>query len=325
MPKRRHYITQKHRQQLFDSSLKGLTAQAPKLIERLFPEVIYLETLTIEIIRPPLRADQVHRVLYRGQPHILHVEYQVKHDPQLQARLLAYCSDLYLRYKLPVLCLVIYPFPTTIARPPLYVMSDGKAMMMLDYHILLLFEENATKYVRRHDVCAYPLLPAMQGVDAQLMEQVGKELKEYYRGQESALRDQFIWMSVFLDRTNTIPDEEKRKIEEVLAMLGLEQLWDESPKVQRERARARAEGLAEGKAEGLAEGLAEGKAKGLAEGSLETSRSLVEMTVNVRFPALTNLAHQKVVAMTQPEALRTLLAQVVVAPDEQTARELLLP
>lgn len=80
-------------------------------------------------------------------------------------------------------------------------------------------------------------------------------------------------------------------------MLGLEQLWDESPLVQAERAQA----------------------------SLETSRSLVETLVNVRFPALTNLAHQKVASMTQLEALRTLLAQIGVAPNEAAAREFLLP
>lgn len=141
----------------------------------------------------------MHRGLYRGEPHIFHLEYQVKHDPQLQARLLAYCSDLYLKYKLPVMCLVVYLFPTTIARPPLHVTSGGKAMMTLDYHILLLYEEDATKYVRRHDVCAYPLLPTMKQVDAQLMKQVGEEMKAYYMGQESILRDQFIWMSVFLE------------------------------------------------------------------------------------------------------------------------------
>jgi hypothetical protein len=297
MPKRRHYIVQKHRQQLFDSSMKGLTEQAPKLIECLLPGAIYQDTLTVEIIRPPLRADQVHLGLYRGEPHIFHVEYQVKHDPQLQARLLTYCSDLYLKYGLPVICLVIYLFPTTIPRPPLHVMSGGKVIMTLDYRILLLFEEDATKYVRRHDVCAYPLLPAMLRVDARLMEQAGKELKEYYRDQPSVLRDQFTWMRVFLKRTKTIEDEEKQKIEEVLDMLGLEQLWDESPLVLAERAK--------------------GEAKGF-----ELS---VLTVVNVRFPALIDLAHQKVATMTQIEDLRTLLAQVAVAPNEAAAREFLLP
>jgi hypothetical protein len=141
----------------------------------------------------------------------------------------------------------------------------------------------------------------MQGVDALLMEQAGREMKEYYRGQESVLRDQFTWMRVFLKRTKTIDDEEKQKIEEVLDMLGLEQLWDESPLVQAERARAEA------------------------KGSLKTSRSLVEALVNVRFPALTNLAHQKVASMTQPEDLRTLLTQIGVVPNEAAAREFLLP
>jgi hypothetical protein len=67
------------------------------------------------------------------------------------------------------------------------------------------------------------------------------------------------------------------------------------------------------------------RAKARAEGSLEMSRSLVETAVNARFPALSNLAHQKVAAMTEPEALRILLAQIVVAPDEQNVRALLLP
>ena len=80
-------------------------------------------------------------------------------------------------------------------------------------------------------------------------------------------------------------------------MLGLEQLWDESPLVQAERERA----------------------------SLDTSRSLVETLVNARFPALTNLAHQKVASMTQPEAFHTLLAQIAVAPNEAAAREFLFP
>jgi len=83
-------------------------------------------------------------------------------------------------------------------------------------------------------------------------------------------------------------------------MSSLEELWDTSPLVQAEKAKARAEGC------------------------LKVSRSFVETVVNVRYPALTNLAHQKVVSMTQPEDLRTLLAQIAVAPNEATAREFLL-
>jgi hypothetical protein len=89
-------------------------------------------------------------------------------------------------YELPVICLVIYLFPTTIAEPPLCIMCHGKVVIMLDYQILLLFEEDATKYVERHDVCAYPLLPAMQGVDARLMEQAGREMKAYYEGRKAS-------------------------------------------------------------------------------------------------------------------------------------------
>jgi hypothetical protein len=128
-------------------------------------------------------------------------------------------------------------------------------------------------------------------------------LKEHYRGQESVLRDQFIWMRVFLKRTETIPDEEKQKIEEVLTMLGLEQLWDESPLVQAERAKAEAKGKAEG---------------------LEVSRSIALTAVNLRFPRLMDLAQRKLSTIMQLSELRVLVEQIIAAPDEQTARELLL-
>ena len=119
MPKKRQFVAQKRRQQLFDSSIKGLMEQAPKLIECFLQGAVYQKTLNVEVIRPPLRADRVCRGTFLGQDSILHFEFQVSYDPQLQARLLSYCSDLYLMYELPVICLVIYPFPSVIRRDDL--------------------------------------------------------------------------------------------------------------------------------------------------------------------------------------------------------------
>ncbi len=124
-------------------------------------------------------------------------------------------------------------------------------------------------------------------------------MMDVYREQEIELAQQFTWMYIFLERTDTIAVEEKQKIWEELKML--DRLWDESPRVQQTLAR------------------------GVAQGQLETSRSFVVTVVKVRFPTLTSLAEQKVSAMERPEALRKLLEQLSAASNEDEARSLLLP
>jgi hypothetical protein len=64
----------------------------------------------------------------------------------------------------------------------------------------------------------YPLLPAMNGVHAELISQVMQELTELYREDQVSLAQQFSWMSILLERTSTITDLEKSRIEERLSI-----------------------------------------------------------------------------------------------------------
>jgi predicted transposase YdaD len=301
---------QQKRNQPYDSSMKGLVEQqAPQMLTYMVEGAIYQETLDIEIIRPTMRADRVYRILYQGQPHILHLEFQTSKDDDLPIRLLVDCSVLYQQYRLPIISVVVYPFKTTIAKSPLRVMSGKKEIIKLNFRILLLYKEDATKYVESHAISMYPLLPAMKQVDASLIRRACEEMKTFYQGQDAVFRDQIVWTKVFLDGNKTLTLEERQKIEEVLVMYGLDRLWEENPRVQQTFAAGEAKGKAEGKAEGQLEGL----------------RSSVERVVNIRFPSLTELAHRKVASIMQPEALNILLEQFVAAPNEEAARRLLLP
>jgi hypothetical protein len=133
--------------QPYDSSTKGiLHKNGPDLIPYLLPGATYLETLNIEVVRPTMRADRVYRVIYRGQEHILHLEFQTSYDRNLPARLLAYNSILYQDYQLPVITVVIYTFETTIAISPLVISSDEEEIISFNFRTLLLFEDNATTY-----------------------------------------------------------------------------------------------------------------------------------------------------------------------------------
>ncbi|MBV9688770.1 MAG: hypothetical protein JO202_03560 [Ktedonobacteraceae bacterium] len=53
----------------YDISMKSLLKEdAAEIIPRLLPGATLLEALDVEVVRTPMRADRVFRVLYRGQP-----------------------------------------------------------------------------------------------------------------------------------------------------------------------------------------------------------------------------------------------------------------
>jgi flagellar biosynthesis/type III secretory pathway protein FliH len=71
----------------------------------------------------------------------------------------------------------------------------------------------------------------------------------------------------------------------------------------------------EGRVEGLVEGFAEGEAKGLQEA--------VVFAVELRFPTLLELAHQKAERVKEPEVLKFVLRGLKAAQNEEAARLLL--
>ncbi len=144
-----------------------------------------------------------------------------------------------------------------------------------------------------------------------------KVFKVFYEGDEIALSQQLIWMEIFLERTDTVPQQEKNKIQEKLNMY--DQLWEENSKIKRIRAESRAEGEAKGLAEGEAKGLAEGEAKG----KVEALQAALVTTVELRFPALSELAARQVKQINKPDMLTLLFRQITIASDEEIVRQVL--
>jgi hypothetical protein len=129
------------------------------------------------------------------------------------------------------------------------------------------------------------------------------ELAEVYRDDKETLGDFFAYMVVLLERSGTMTPLEKKKTKEVLNMYN--SLWDQSPIIQQMRAASKAEGKVEGK--------------------VETLQEMVVSTVQLRFPALTELARQKASQVDKPELLKKLHDQIILAPDEASVHLLLVP
>jgi hypothetical protein len=82
--------------QVYDSVLKELIQQhVEDIVPILLPGVSYAATLDIERIRPTLRVDRVYRIVYRGEEHILHLEFESGQDNDMASRLLTYHAILY--------------------------------------------------------------------------------------------------------------------------------------------------------------------------------------------------------------------------------------
>jgi cell division ATPase FtsA len=107
-------------------------------------------------------------------------------------------------------------------------------------------------------------------------------------------------MGIMLRRSDTISRENKARIQKELRMY--DKLWDEDPEIQRIKAEAR------------------GKAVGKAEAKVEASQEMIVGIVEARFPELVDLAQERVEKIRQLEILNQLAKQIVLAPDEATAR-----
>lgn len=224
-------------------------------------------------------------------------------------RLLEYHAFFHRKYKAPVISVLVYPFPTTIAVSPLREIRRGREEPIFHFVMIKLWEWHAEEMVRSHAVPIYALLPTMAGVNAEMLHKAIDEMVEYYQGKEVQLAREIRWLGIMLRRAGIMSLAEKQEIEERLSMF--DDLMERDPKMRKIRAQSEARGLAKGKAEGLAEG----KAEGLQEAVLTV--------VEGRFPPLTVLARQKVQRINTPDALSMVLKSLTATPNEAAARTLL--
>ncbi len=217
--------------------------------------------------------------------------------------------------------------------------------MTFDFLEIALFQEDGAYYVKEHIIAMYPVLPTMQGVDHVLMRTAMDELFEFCRGREERFAEQFVWMEILLERTETIAAREKERIRRELQVY--DSLWENHPRVKQIRAevaaskaqleaqfkKGRAQLEAEraqvekGKAQLEAERaqLEKGRAQLETEGEVHGLQHAIVTLVRVRYPALIQMAQQKVAHLDKIDALNFLFEQISAQTTEDGVRALLLP
>ena len=285
-------------QQPYDSSIKAiLNEDAPAILPLLLPGVEVLEILDVEILRSPMRTDRVYRVLYRGKPHIFHLEFQAGRDDKMAFRMAVYHTQLLEKYELPVISMVVYLFKTTIVTSPLQEFSGTEELLRFNFRVLPLWDMDGRQYVEQHKVSMYTLLPMMQNVNDTILLQAIDELIEYCKGDEAKLDRRLLWLSIFLRRAKVMPPLEKQRVQERLKMF--DELLEQDEFVQKQRER------------------------GQQEGAVKDAQEVLVNYISIRYPSLIDLARQRAEKTSQQAVLQNILNMLFAAPDEATARFIL--
>ena len=137
------------------------------------------------------------------------------------------------------------------------------------------------------------------------MESIVGELRELYPDDRKTFSEQVSWMSLLLERNKSLDDVIKREIKERVPVF--EQLWEESPTVQKMRAQY----------------YEKGKGEGLEKGEVQALQRTIVKFVQVCFPALTELAQRQAQLCQKSEVLYTIVQQLYEATDVRAAQRLL--
>jgi len=289
-----------YQQQVYDTSFKSLLQN--QIVEKLsfFLEGIEnAKELSEKALKPSLNVDSAYSIEQDGVEKILHIEFETDPTNEMSHRMLEYYGILYRKYKKTIISLVVCPFRTYIKDPPLLITNNGEEIPVFHYQVVRLWLFKARKYLDRHMVIMYALLPAMDGANYEILSRALDEMKEYYEGQPKTLGTHLLWFDTFLSRTDTVTLEDKGRVKNKMEQF--DSLLEQSPYVQKKSAEAEERGIVEG------------------------LQKAIVIIIKRRFPKLAELAQQQVTQINKPDFLDYLIEQVSTASDEEMIRQLLRP
>jgi hypothetical protein len=189
----------------------------PLLFSQLEP--IVLRELTIEALLPPRRMDRVYLVRTSVSKAILHVEIEMspRGRDQISRRILVYHSLLSEKYnkereKIPVITLVLYPFDVPGGEPVLLETYGDEEILRFYYREMSLRAINAPTFILERPIPLYGWLPAMGGVNLEMLMNAIDDMVKYYEGDDDNLRDELLCFLALLNRAKPLPEAEMETV-----------------------------------------------------------------------------------------------------------------
>ena len=288
---------------LWDSLLKRLVRRYAKHFARwLVAEAVFVRALDIELQNQHLFADALLEVRLRGEPALLHIEFQSYDDPDMATRLLEYNVLASRQYgHLPVYSYVIYlrRMGEVAASPLVRGFPTGEDVHHFFFGVIKLWEVPAELFLGAGWTGVLPLVTLTDGgkrpeVVKEMIDQLASA-EEY----DVLAIAQVLGGLVF----KTGPELEwfKRRLSMFQDILSESWVYQE---------------LVE---QGVEKGREEERQQ-----ELQRQRQTIIGFVQRRFPEITALAEQQTAKITDPETLQTVILKLLDAQTIEEVRQILL-
>jgi predicted transposase YdaD len=255
-----------------------------------------------------------------GEELLLGVECQSEKDPDMPERLLEYNLRARREHKRPVLSCVIYlRNDGEVQQSPLRWEIPGGQEILRFYYLVIEVARMTPDDFRQLGLPG--LLPFMimtrGGTSRAIAEEIFTGLEQ--AGKQESLAAAYTLASLAFGKQNSIEQHWLlRRLSNMHESLRDTPVYQEMTRWAREEGHEKGleEGLEKGLEKGLQQGLQQGRQQGLQEGILDV--------VIERFPELTRLTQERMVALNKSETLRNLLVKLSVAQNMEEARRYLL-
>ncbi|MDQ3249162.1 MAG: hypothetical protein M3Q45_08140, partial [Chloroflexota bacterium] len=239
---------------IFDRSLKVLARNHADLFLRLalpdLPVQLVGKLENVELSLPVQPVDFVHRVVYAGQEHLLHIEFQWEHFTDFPRRMCSCHGALTQQFKLPVLSFAFYLKYRQAPLPTEYVARLGQQVInRFSYVVLKLWDYADLIRSGQYRELAPLLVMLVKEPDEQVL-QIERELilaepDPEKRGDLLALALTLAGRSFDREFLRRFFREEVKQVQQTSLMEELLEEWSQEA-IQAARLKAMAEGKAEG-------------------------------------------------------------------------------
>jgi hypothetical protein len=287
----------------WDFLLKKILFEKPQqFVAWILKGAIIDSIVPVELKRKSIYADALFRVIFCGQPILLHVEIQSTRHRKMAERLLEYSVQAYLEYGLPVYSCVIYLRKAAkVPEPPLiWRLPNGQELLRFNFLNIELWKLSPEAILREGQDGLLPLVFFTDGGKRpEVLDEVIERLKAVQNKDLASLA--FLLASMIFEG-----DAGREMVKRRFAMLedlDLEKSW------------------------AFQEILNKGVEKGIEEEQQKWLKAQYDALLNVvqmRFPELLVEARKKADQVEDPLVLQDIMLKIVAAQSSQEARNLLL-
>jgi predicted transposase YdaD len=312
-----------------DSAFKTLVQLAPQdFVSTFQPGAEYVQTITIELPRDPLRVDELLKIRYpeTGKEFIWNMEAQLDADDTMPERLCQYSIGAYMREGLGILSTVFYLERCKTPTPPFIMAGPTGDILTFHYQVVRLWEEPVDRWLNAGKIALVPFVPLLQGATVEVIEPAMQKLNAIPGPIE---RGNIVNFLLFFASRTFDPDELRRFLEGHHMLT--EKYIVESPWYQYILHQGVEEGERKGKEEGLETGLKQGLETGLKQGletglkqgrqeglkeGLQQMRETIVLLIRKGHPKLERKITTKLNRINDPKRLQEVIVAVATAPDE---------